>query len=440
MSNLQPAIGVAHSAERDVHMTRSIASLTVLVAIAGAATVSTYSACAWAAEPAAQDQVKPGSLPRLLDLGAKECIPCKLMWPILEQMKKEFAGKLQVEFIDVGQKDNASLAKQYDTKLIPTQIFFDAAGKELWRHEGFLSRYSILDKWRELKYEFAEKALAPAFSRMEPAQRDQRPRERICFMCDGDIDPRTRVVVKSEKGEVGLCSPHCYFIMYSCLTEDKAGFETRVFVTDWAAGKLIRATSALYLYGLDEKTGRHTTKAFADQEGALRERQSSGGSLVGWPVLQNNELACRCGFCDRTVYPEDAALVRADGLYTWGCCCMCAMGVAARTGKDIEVHEKDRLTGEKIVVKTLGGSIASVEPATAVAWFSLKRNAEGQWVSAGCFHKGFFVNEANLRKWLEQHPYEVGKMISIDQALGDKMKLSPAQISKACKIGECSPK
>jgi thioredoxin 1 len=421
-------------------MTRSIASLTVLVAIAGAATVSTYSACAWAAEPAAQDQVKPGSLPRLLDLGAKECIPCKLMWPILEQMKKEFAGKLQVEFIDVGQKDNASLAKQYDTKLIPTQIFFDAAGKELWRHEGFLSRYSILDKWRELKYEFAEKALAPAFSRMEPAQRDQRPRERICFMCDGDIDPRTRVVVKSEKGEVGLCSPHCYFIMYSCLTEDKAGFETRVFVTDWAAGKLIRATSALYLYGLDEKTGRHTTKAFADQEGALRERQSSGGSLVGWPVLQNNELACRCGFCDRTVYPEDAALVRADGLYTWGCCCMCAMGVAARTGKDIEVHEKDRLTGEKIVVKTLGGSIASVEPATAVAWFSLKRNAEGQWVSAGCFHKGFFVNEANLRKWLEQHPYEVGKMISIDQALGDKMKLSPAQISKACKIGECSPK
>jgi thioredoxin 1 len=411
-----------------------------MVVVAVGAALLTYPLGALAAECSAQDQVNPGSLPRLLDLGAKECIPCKLLWPILEQMKKEFAGKLQVEFIDVGQKDNAPLAKQYDIKLIPTQIFFDAAGKELWRHEGFLSRYSILDKWRELKYEFAEKALAPAFSRMEPAQRDQRPRERICFMCDGDIDPRTRVVVKSEKGDVGLCSLHCYFIMYSCLTEDKAAFETRVLVTDWAASKLIPATGALYLYGLDEKTGRHITKAFADQEAALRERQSAGGSVVGWPVLQNNEMACRCGFCDGAVYSEDAAVVRADGLYTWGCCCMCAMGVAARTGKDIEVHEKDRLTGETIVVKTLGGSIASVEPATAVAWFSLKKNAEGQWVSAGCFHKGFFVNEANLKKWLDQHPYEVGKLISIDQALGDKMKLSPAQISKACKIGECSPK
>lgn len=391
-----------------------------------------------AAEGAAA--ANPGGLPRLLDLGSKECIPCKLMWPVLEGMKQEFAGKLQVDFIDVGLKENLPLAKQYNIKLIPTQIFLDSSGKELWRHEGYISRYGILDKWRELKYEFAAAALAPTLQRWEPAKADDRPKSTVCYMCDGDIAASTRVTVKTEKGDVVLCSPHCYFIMYSCLTQDKAGFEKNVSVTDFATGKLVPATEAIYLHGLDEKTARHVTKAFADRDSALKERQNAGGSLVNWQTLQANELACRCGFCDRAVYPEDAALVKADGVYTWGCCSHCAMGVAARTQKDLEVHERDRLTGEPVVVKTLGGYIASIEPATAIAWFGMKKNAEGKFASAGCFHQGFFTSEANLKKWMEQHPSETGKMISIDQALADKMNLSPLQISKACKIGECSPK
>ena len=156
--------------------------------------------------------------------------------------------------------------------------------------------------------------------------------------------------------------------------------------------------------------------------------------------MQEKELATRCGFCDRAVYAEDAALVKAGGLHTWGCCSHCAMGVAARTGKDIEVHEKDRLTGEKIIVKTFAGQVASLEPATAVAWFGQRQKPDGTWASAGCFHQGFFINAENLKKWVEQNPYETGKLISINQALADKMKLSPEQIQKACKIGECVPK
>jgi hypothetical protein len=128
------------------------------------------------------------------------------------------------------------------------------------------------------------------------------------------------------------------------------------------------------------------------------------------------------------------------GVQTWGCCSHCALGVAARTGKDIEVHEKDRLTGEPIVVKTLNGSIASLEPSTAVAWFGQRKKPDGTWTSAGCFHQGFFVNADNLKKWVEKNPHETGKLITIHQALADKMKLSPEQIQKACKIGECAPK
>jgi hypothetical protein len=116
------------------------------------------------------------------------------------------------------------------------------------------------------------------------------------------------------------------------------------------------------------------------------------------------------------------------------------LGVAARTGKDIEVHEKDRLTGQGIIVKTLNGQVVSLEPPTAVAWFGQRQKPDGTWASAGCFHQGFFVNADNLKKWVEQHPYETGRLISINQALADKMKLSPQQIQKACKIGECAPK
>ena len=172
----------------------------------------------------------------------------------------------------------------------------------------------------------------------------------------------------------------------------------------------------------------------------MKERQASGGNILNWQMLQNKELATRCGFCDRAVYPEDAALVRAAGVYTYGCCPMCALGVAARTGKDIEVQVKDALTGELVYVKTTDGSISLLEPQTAVAWTGKKKTPDGQVVSAGCFKQAFFVNEANLKKWVEQHPSATGKMIGISQALAAKMKLTPQQISKACKIGECVPK
>jgi hypothetical protein len=227
--------------------------------------------------------------------------------------------------------------------------------------------------------------------------------------------------------------------MYSCLTEDKTGFEEKVSVMDFSTGNPVPATSAIHLYGLDQK-GRPTIKAFADKQTAQAEQKSSGGSIINWTELRDKELAARCGFCDRAVYPEDAATVMADGLHTWGCCSHCALGVAARTGKDIEVHEKDRLTGREIIVKTINGQVASLEPASAVAWFGQRQKPDGTWASAGCFHQGFFVNADNLKKWVEQHPYETGRLISINQALADKMKLSPQQIQKACKIGECSPK
>ncbi len=87
-------------------------------------------------------------LPKLLDLGANKCIPCKAMAPILEELKKEYTGKLEVEFIDVWKDPDAG--KPYKIQMIPTQIFFNASGKELFRHTGFYGKEDILAKWQKL--------------------------------------------------------------------------------------------------------------------------------------------------------------------------------------------------------------------------------------------------------------------------------------------------
>ncbi|MDD5597973.1 MAG: thioredoxin family protein [Victivallaceae bacterium] len=94
-------------------------------------------------------------LPLLLDFGAKQCIPCKKLAPILDELEKEYKGILTVKFIDVWVKENAAEAKKYEISSIPTQIFFDAEGRELWRHEGYISMEDILAKWKELGYDFA---------------------------------------------------------------------------------------------------------------------------------------------------------------------------------------------------------------------------------------------------------------------------------------------
>ena len=90
-------------------------------------------------------------MPRLVDLGKGTCIPCKQMAPILDELKQEYQDRATVEIIDL--RDNPEAAQDYGIRLIPTQIFFDAKGKEVWRHEGFLSRAAIVAKFAEMGVE-----------------------------------------------------------------------------------------------------------------------------------------------------------------------------------------------------------------------------------------------------------------------------------------------
>jgi thioredoxin 1 len=78
----------------------------------------------------------------MVDLGATECIPCKMMAPIIEELKKEYSGKADIFFIDVWK--NPRQAEKYGIRTIPTQIFYDQDGREFRRHVGFLDKKSIV--------------------------------------------------------------------------------------------------------------------------------------------------------------------------------------------------------------------------------------------------------------------------------------------------------
>ena len=86
-------------------------------------------------------------MPKLVDLGATKCIPSKMMAPLLEELKKEYKGKLVVVFIDVW--ENRGEAEKYGIQSIPTQIFYDENGKEFFRHEGFFPKEDILKTFKD---------------------------------------------------------------------------------------------------------------------------------------------------------------------------------------------------------------------------------------------------------------------------------------------------
>ena len=92
------------------------------------------------------------SLPQLVDLGAGKCIPCKKMEPILEELRQEYKGKFEIVFYDVWKDPKP--AHEFGIRAIPTQIFLDESGKELFRHVGFYSKEDILKTWVKLGYDF----------------------------------------------------------------------------------------------------------------------------------------------------------------------------------------------------------------------------------------------------------------------------------------------
>jgi thioredoxin 1 len=97
----------------------------------------------WAAPNAARanQEIPVKGMVTVLELGADYCMPCRMMKPIVAEAKKEYEGRAAFIFLDV--KENSLIAPAYGIRAIPTQIFYDKQGQEVWRHEGYLSRENI---------------------------------------------------------------------------------------------------------------------------------------------------------------------------------------------------------------------------------------------------------------------------------------------------------
>jgi thioredoxin 1 len=109
------------------------------------------------AEPASRPDTppptppKPTVLPRMWAFGADRCIPCIQMRPFLTELVDEYAGKIEVKRFDVYLDREA--ATQARIQMIPTQIFYDPEGKEIFRHVGFYEKDSIIAKFRQFGWE-----------------------------------------------------------------------------------------------------------------------------------------------------------------------------------------------------------------------------------------------------------------------------------------------
>ena len=82
-----------------------------------------------------------------IELGADRCIPCKAMQPIMREIAQKYKGTIQVVFYDVWK--TPKYAKDYGIQMIPTQVFIDKNGDEIFRHIGFYAKDEIIKMLKE---------------------------------------------------------------------------------------------------------------------------------------------------------------------------------------------------------------------------------------------------------------------------------------------------
>ena len=95
--------------------------------------------------------VKPDLI--FMEFGSTKCIPCIQMEEVMEQIKEHYPQSVEVIFTNVMKERNK--AKEYDVRVIPTQIILDAEGNEIFRHKGYFP-------FEDIQKLFEENGVTPA--------------------------------------------------------------------------------------------------------------------------------------------------------------------------------------------------------------------------------------------------------------------------------------
>lgn len=104
----------------------------------------------WTGVGLAADQADKARLPEiptpdmvtLVELGAEGCMPCRMMAPMIEQLRRDYQGRASIIAVDVGKY--RELMARFGIYGVPTLIFYDAQGREVARHVGLLDRAGIV--------------------------------------------------------------------------------------------------------------------------------------------------------------------------------------------------------------------------------------------------------------------------------------------------------
>jgi thioredoxin-like negative regulator of GroEL len=100
---------------------------------------------AWAQVPA-----PPGTLPQVLEFDRKLCPICRKAELIMAEVKEQYPGQFTVRRLYID--EHGPMFRQYRVAFVPTQVFLDAAGQEVFRHEGVFPKEKLLQKLRDLKF------------------------------------------------------------------------------------------------------------------------------------------------------------------------------------------------------------------------------------------------------------------------------------------------
>jgi len=92
---------------------------------------------------AADETVPDNAQITFIEFGSVRCIPCKKMQPIMNAIEEKYAGRVKVIFHDVWTAEGEEYGRTYGIRLIPTQVFLDKDGNEVFRHEGFFPQEDI---------------------------------------------------------------------------------------------------------------------------------------------------------------------------------------------------------------------------------------------------------------------------------------------------------